>query len=264
MTVLGLICIAIAVGLVLAYRRQQKRVFNLKASRSVTIANMEETARAIAQDIGGGDWRDYVKLWGTIQADSPLTSQLQEQPCVSYTSRVIWEYDETVQVQDETGKYRTETKRRSETLSSSEQSIPFYLNDQTGQVLVEPEGATLELEEILNQFQPGEPPDGQLLCGAFSMRLHHNSSSTRRTLGYRYQESILPIKRSALVLGMVSDQGGSLKIVNPHQPGQHFIISLKTEGTLTIHSEQAVQRLRFGAIGCAVLGVVFLAVGLLS
>jgi hypothetical protein len=264
MAILGFILMAVAVGLFFARRRQQKRAFNLKTARPVTIAEMESTARAVAQEIGGGDWRDYVKLWGTIQTDHPLTSELKQQPCVYYSFAVMREYEETVQIRNEKGEVRTETQRGTETVSRHHQRVPFYLQDQTGRVLIDPEGADLETVEVLDHFQPGDPAGGQLGFGRFSLQVGYGHGSNRRTLGYRYKESLLPIKRSALVVGTVSDQGGHLTVLKPTQEGQHFIVSLKNDELLTTRAEQNAQRLFLGILGCGLVGLVLVVVDLVS
>lgn len=259
---LGIVLLLIGVSLFFVRRRQVQRSFSLKAARRTTVEELESTAAAIAAEIGGGDWRDYVKLWGMIEAEQPLISELKQQPCVVYTMTVEREYEETVVEKDSAGKTTTETRRGSETLSSHRQSIPFYLTDNTGQILVDPDGADLELVEVLNQFQPGEPAGGLLSLGQFSLTLGSPQGTGRRTLGYRYRESVLPMHRSALVVGTVSDRNGPLTLVKPAKADYHYIIALKSDDVLTADADKSTKFLLVTMIGFLVAGAICLVIGL--
>jgi hypothetical protein len=264
MIFLGIILIVVSGLLLFNYRQQTNRAFRLKAARSVTVAEMETTAQAIAQEIGSGDWRDYVKVWGTIVADTPLTSELKPQPCVSYTVSVVREYEETQQTKDADGKTQTETHRGSETISRQQQSIPFWLQDETGRIQINPDGADMETIEVLDQFQPGEPSGGLLSFGNFRLTVGSSPPEHRRTLGYRYRESVLPVNRSALVVGMVSDLNNTLTIAQPTESGKPFIISLKNHETLASNAERNAQTLLYISIACGLAGLVAIIWGLLS
>lgn len=265
MAFLGFILLLVGGGLFFVRRHQQNRAFSLKSARKVNVADLQSTAAAVAEEIGGGDWRDYVKLWGEIQADQPLRSDLKQQPCVHYSFTVLREYEETVREKNAEGEVETRTQRGSETLSSHSQSIPFYLQDASGKIQVDPEGADIETVEVLNDFQPGDPAGGMLAYGHFKRTLSVGlGSSDRRTLGYRYRESVLPVGRSVLILGAASDQRGTVAIAKPTQGDRHFIISLRPDEALTQAADRNSQWAWWSMVGCLSGGGVLLLIGLLT
>ncbi|MBD2428976.1 E3 ubiquitin ligase family protein [Phormidium sp. FACHB-1136] len=244
---------------------QGHRSRHLKLAHTTPIGELKSLASAVAQEIGSGDWRDYVLLWGTITTEAPLTSPMKGMPCVYYSNAVIREYEETIREQDEKGNWRTRTQRGSDTISQEQQSIPFDLVDQVKErVEVNPEGADVELVEVLNEFRPGQSNGGSISFGGFSMNLGDSfGGGNRRTLGYRYRESILAVGRQVTVLGMVSDRTGSLTVENPNT-NQPFIISPKSQEALVKSATQNAQIAFWAMVGCLGLGAILLVVGLLS
>lgn len=244
---------------------QGHRSRHLKLAHTTPIGELKSLAAAVAQEIGSGDWRDYVVLWGTITTEAPLTSPMKGMPCVYYSNAVIREYEETIREQDEKGNWRTRTQRGSDTISQEQQSIPFDLVDQVSErVTVNPEGADMETVEVLNEFRPGQSSGGSISFGNFSMHLGDNfGGGNRRTLGYRYRESILAVGRQVTVLGMVSDRTGALTIEKPNT-NQPFIISPKSQESLAKEATQNAQIAFWAMVGCLGLGTILLIVGLLS
>lgn len=262
MEILGFILIIIGVILFFVQKSQKNRAFSLKSARPTTVAELEQTAGAIAQEIGGGSWRDYIKLVGTIHCDNPLTSELKNEPCVHYKMTVSREYEETVTKRDSDGKTTRETKQSSETLSSNQQSIPFILEDSTGRIEVNPHGSDIDSIKVLDEFREGEQTGNRLTFGGLSITVSP-SSSGRRTLGYRYTEHILPMGRRVFVLATVSDSAGNLVLQKPIDAEKKFIISLKTDEQLTESAEKGAQMAYYGMLGCLIIGVILVIVGFL-
>lgn len=265
MTIFGVILLGMAIILFFVYRSQTNKAFNLQSAQPSTAGGLKQTALAIADDIGKGNWREYVKVWGQIECDRPLMSPLKQAPCVAYQSTVVWEYEETRTVKDEDGKTRTKTERGTETISSDRQSIPFCLKDETGSVQVNPDAADLEMTSVVNEFQPEQPRGEMLSFGGFSLDIsRYTRHSGRRTLGYRYRETILPLERHVLVVGTVSDETNTLTIQNPITSSQKFIISLKNDEALTAKAKQGAQQAFYGMVGCGIVGVILLVLELVT
>ncbi len=268
MAIAGIIFIVAGAVLWWVRNRQQNRCNQLKLARASTAADLEATATAISKEIGGGDWRDYVWLWGTVKADVPLTSEFKAVPCVYYTSTVIREYEETVREKDSDGRVTSRTQRGSETISEHKQRIPFDLVDSSGQVRVDPEEAKIEPVEVLNEFRPGAPAGGMLSFGGFSLALGSDGAGgARRTLGYRYKETVLPLDRPLLVVGMASDgrrpaleghRTGSVTIEKPAQADRPYIITLKSHEAITKSVGQSAQIALWSMVGCFGVGAVLL------
>jgi hypothetical protein len=245
------------------HRQQKHRSFSLKSARSTKISDLYQTATAIATEIGGGNWRDYVRVWGKIEAEQPLRSQIKQCPCVYYISTVVREYEEIVTRKDSEGNETKETQRGSETISRDKQSIPFQLRDDSGTITVDPTDGDMETLKVVDEFRTGHDPSGLLSFGGLSLTLGSGRAG-RRTLGYRYTESVLPVDREALVVGMVSDSTGNLAIRKPVDLDRRFILSLKTYEELTKAADRNASTAYFLAIAGVSIGVLLFIIGLIA
>lgn len=243
MVIFGIILLIVGGVLFFVQRHQTQKAFSIKAARPMTAAELQETAGAVAAEIGGGSWRDYVKLWGEVVAKQPLYSEHRQEPCVHYVSEVTREYETTETTRSPEGEVKTERKRESETISRNQQSIPFGLRDRTGTVTVDPADANLETITILDEFRP--------------QRSGH-------TLGYRYQERVLPVGRNVLVVGAVSDLTGEVIIGKPVQSSHQYLISLKDEETLASATTRDARTSFYSMVVCWGLGLGLLVLGILK
>ncbi len=89
-----------------------------------------------------------VELKGSAEAEAPLRSFLAGQRCVHYRYSVEerWSRTVTEHYTDKDGKSQTRTRHESgwNTVASGGETMPFYLQDDTGVVLVRPDGARIE------------------------------------------------------------------------------------------------------------------------
>jgi hypothetical protein len=258
--ILGLVLITVGVVLFFVQKDQRHKAFAIRSAQLVTTAELTHLAGEIAKEIGGGNWRDYVKVSGVTECDRPLISELRQEPCVHYAMTVRREYEETVTEKDSDGKTRTETRRGSEVISSNQQSVPFRLRDPHGAIEVDPDGADIETVKILDEFRPEQAIGGMLSYGRFSRDVGY--PDRRRTLGYRYTESILPLQRRVFILGAVSDSGHQLTLLKPSESGKRFIVSLKSEEELTKSADQGAKIGAYAMIVCWAIGVVLLIISL--
>lgn len=258
--------ILLIVGIVLFFVRRSKlnRLGCIRSARLSTAHDVQQIASAVATDIGAGSWQDYVKLYGKIACDTPLRSHEKNVECVYYKTKVTREYEEEETRKDEHGKTVKETKRHSEIVSQDEQSTPFWLMDSTGKVEICPTDADIETVEILSEFRPERQRGGKISFGGFSLSTSTHRHGRGRTLGYKYEESILPIGRDALIVGMATDAASRLTIRKPSENKQQFIISLKTEGELTKGVSRHAQQAFYAMLGCLGVGTALIAVGLLG
>jgi len=231
---LGIVLLIIGVILFFVQRHQKQKMFSIQSARPMTAAELNATAGAVAEEIGGGSWRDYVKLWGTVIADRPLHSEHKQAPCVHYISEVIRVYEK----KDEDGK----TKQSSETVANNKQSMPFLLRDRTGTVKIDPEGAQIDVIKIMDDYRAERSGD---------------------TLGYRYREAVLPVDREVLVVGAVSDLTGDVVIGKPVKSDHKYLISLKNEEVLADATQRNARQAFYFMVGCLALGAVLTLIGLI-
>jgi hypothetical protein len=175
--------------------------------------------------------------------------------------RVVREYEEQTTTRDSDGKSRTSTNRSSETLSSNSQSIPFTLQDKSGELVVNPDGGNIDTVQILNEFRQENSGGSSISFGGFTLAIGMGMGG-RRTIGYRYTESILPCDREVLVIGTAADEGGQITLRKPIQSDKKFIISLKSEEELAKSTANAAKGFLYGMIACFAIGAILLILGL--
>ncbi|NJN76730.1 MAG: E3 ubiquitin ligase [Synechococcaceae cyanobacterium RL_1_2] len=264
--VLGIILL-ITAG-ILAFVRSQglNKLSSLAKARPTNAGEIKDTVAAIAEEIGQGNWRDYVQVWGDITCGEPLISPLAEERCVYYEMKVTHEYDQTITKQDSDGKTIRTTESRSDIISQNQRSIPFELRDQTGTVLVNPEHADIAKIKSMDEFRPGLSTEGLIRMGTFSLALGNtmiNPIGDRRTKGYRYQEWIFPIGRKALVVGQISDETGTPTLTQPTAKENKYLISLNTKEELLAKESRTVKNTTTAAIFTGALGLILLVIGFL-
>ena len=95
-----------------------------------------------------------VELKGTAECSAPLTSYLAAQPCVWYQWSVEEQWSRTVTetYTDSEGKMQTRTRTESgwTTVAEGGEQVSFYLKDDCGIILVHPDGAKVEPEQVLS------------------------------------------------------------------------------------------------------------------
>lgn len=97
-----------------------------------------------------------VEVKGTAESEAPLRTYLAECQAVYYRWSVSehWERWVTETYTDEKGRMRTRQRRESgwSTVASGGDSQPFYLADETGAILVRPEGADVRGVGVFNEY----------------------------------------------------------------------------------------------------------------
>lgn len=261
MGILGGILIMIGIVLYFVHRRHTSRLRQMKGLQTSTVKALQETAQAVAQAIGAGSWGEYVEVKGMVGCDRPLISELTQTPCVHYQMQVVREYEET-EIDNDGDR---QTRKRSDTVSSHQQSIPFWIDDGTGQIHIDPDGADIDTVQVLNDFRPESSIGAQISFGSFTFNLGGNIEigSGGRTLGYRFVEKVLPLERRVYVLAKACDHSGSLTLVKPTQSGQTFLISLKSEEQLTASTQRTADWTFYGMFASLGLGIMLVIAALI-
>jgi hypothetical protein len=215
-------------------------------------ALMGQTETSGASDVSGLAPGTLVEVKGTLRCKEPLTSEMAGERCAYYSSKVIREYMERDYDDDDVG-----SDRRSEVVAHNEQFAPFTVEDSTGSVAVNAEGAELDAKQVVNRFDRNTGSEGpSISLGGATINL----GGGERTLGYRYTETILPVDAPVYVLGSVQQGGG---IGTPSGDEEHrFVVSHRSEEALGQSLGKTVLWLGVGGIASIVVAVVLLAVGI--
>jgi len=263
--ILGVVLVLGGVALFAGASSQRKKLGLMQGTQTSTAADLTSLAASVAKDIGAGSFAEVAEVKGTIRCEQPLTSELANTPCIYYSMHVSREYEETYWDTDSKGNRVQKTRRGSDTVSQNTRSCPFQVEDATGRLTVDPSGAALTGEKVYDRFEPGEPRSTSLNIGRWRFDLGSFAMGTgRRTLGYKYEETIVPIGRPIYVLGEATDSGGQLTIRKPTKKGTTFIVSLKSEEELTRSAAGTSKGLTIAAAIVAVAGVVIAVLSLLK
>jgi E3 Ubiquitin ligase len=118
-------------------------------------ALMGRTETSNASDVSGLAPGTLVEVKGTLRCEEPLTSEMAGEGCAYYSSKVVREYLERDYDDDDAG-----SDRRSEVVAQNEQVAPFTVEDETGSVAVNAEGAEVDAREVVNRFERNTGGDG--------------------------------------------------------------------------------------------------------
>jgi hypothetical protein len=264
MKFLGVFFLVIGVILEFVRRGNAAKLLSIKSANSTSIKELLAIARHIADELGSGNLREYVKLQGKIVCAEPLRSELKQEPCVYYNMSVTRIYEVPVVETDEEGNAREKLVRHEERVTNNTRMISFLLDDGTGTLRVDPVGSTMETIQVASELREhllgGEARGGEGDYDAGS------GSAGSKTLGYRHEEVILPIDTQVFVVGTAVDAGGEVTLRQPVQPNQKsdqkFLISLQNEDALAKATMNAANGAKWAMAVCLGIGSVLLVVGL--
>ena len=201
---IGLVLIAVAVLLVFLARRSVAKAGLMMATETSRVGDIEALVREIAADLPGGEctgYSQFAELKGTLVCDDPLEGELSGERAAICETRVERMIETRHERRDDQGHVTTEWRKSTEVLSQHRRESPFYLDDGTGRVRVMPAGSKLELAKVVDRFEPPgsvERASGEALSvgiGSFRLSLASSATGARRTVGYKFLESILPVDR---------------------------------------------------------------------
>jgi E3 ubiquitin ligase len=225
--------------------------FRQKTKQKAALMGQTETSGAA--DVSGLAPGTVVEVKGTLRCEEPLTSEMAGETCAYYSARVVREYlERDYDDDDDVG-----SDRRSEVVAHNEQFAPFSVEDETGSVPVNAEGAEVDARQVVNRFERNTGGNGpSISLGGATIHL----GGGERTLGYRYTESILPVNAPVYVLGSVQENGG-IGAPPPGDNGQQFVVSQRSEEALGQSLGKTVLWLGVGGIAALVVGIILLVVG---
>ncbi len=193
---------------------------NLRGLRRRRLLADTPTSKTLGVFIG------MTELKGTAEAAEPLTSFLAALPNVHYQWKVeeSWSRMVTETNTDKDGKSHTRTRRESgwTTVADGCESIPFYLQDDTGVILVRPTGAKLETQSFFSRtVGRGDP----LYYGKGPAHAVANSDGRRRFI-----EEGIPLHAPLYLIGPARERAD---IVAPeiaaNKDAEIFLISTRGE-----------------------------------
>ena len=195
-------------------------LFALNAGRKRRLLDDTPVSKALGVFVG------EVELEGVCVRRDPFTSYLAESPCVLYGWSVCehWRRARQETYTDDKGRTRTRTviDTGSDVVASGGETGGFYLQDETGYVWVDPEGADLETVKMFDRdvdrddpLYYGKGPDGSV-----------EGSTGERS----FTEHGLPVGTSLFIRGRASERPDIVAAQIKHEAkADMFIITPRKE-----------------------------------
>ena len=190
-----------------------------------------------------------VEVAGTLRVRQPLTAEFSGRPCAYYKCEI--EREEVYYERDSQG--RQERRTRTTTVYSNIKYGQCLIEDSSGRVGLDFDGADVEAEQTVNEpcAPPGQMQMGGVIGGVLSALANSNST-------YRRKENMLAPDIPVFVLGEV--QAGGL--IGKPAKGSHnkiFVISNKSKEERTTSLSSTARWLLIFIILCFVAAAGLLA-----
>lgn len=254
MLIIGSLFVLIALAFVIAYLVQRRKYGTIRATPTFFVEQLQALSDDLARRGEGGSLRFITEVKGRVGCDQPLISELTETECVYYRMKVEWEYEEVFYEED--GDDRREHKREEEEVwAEKKEASLFWIEDATGRIQIDSEGAELIAQQTLSRVADDEGlPDEEIRVGRFAMEAPWKTSEEeRRPKEYRFEEEVIPVGHEVYVLGEVVDSEGVLRMQKPLRGGK-FIISTRREESLLREGRLTMIGLVLGAIVFGLIG----------
>ena len=162
---------------------------------------------------------------GSVKSDAPLQTYLTEGPSVWYEWSISENWRKTETYRDKDGKRKTRTKSGWRTVDSGGSYQSFFLMDDTGELLIEPEGAKVDAPSTMSysctpsdSLYYGKGPDGAI------------ANSTHRR---RFSESSLAPGDDLYVLGPAKlREEVAQPMIAQNKEARYYFISTKSEAQI--------------------------------
>ena len=267
--VLSAVAAACSVGCGFFTVRQRGRLRKIQAIRSVTIEELHGLQQEVAKEIGAGAYGEAVKLEADLVCEQPLIAPFSGEGCIAYQNTIVEVFEELVTSTDSEGKTTRSWQKRERSISSEERRCAFSLQQGSRRVAVDPDGADIDLIEIINRMEPGQfSPLGasagiegaagvalQLASTLINSNAGRGQDQSFRLIGYRRQESIFPASGSVFVVAEASDSGGLLRLRQPLKSGL-FLIRNKGEEGMLKSLRNSINLWTIGWVGFVVIALI--------
>jgi hypothetical protein len=253
---IGLVLVAVAVGLLFVARSQNKKDRQLAVVETLTAAELVELQKTAAEAVGEGSFAQMVEVVGAAAPGDAglLTAPESGKEAVWHRTTITEHYYDYER--DSDGDRRRVQKTR--TLSSSSSSESFSIQDKTGAVVVTIDDADIdEAPKTFDRMEKSVPKD--MGSGVIASVAEAFSNWNDDTIGIQREEWSLRPGQRLFVHGEVSDKAGRLEFGK--SDGHPYMISTRTEEEMRKSAQKWGKIWAWGALGCGILGVLLTIAG---
>ena len=261
MLIAGIVLLLIAVAAFFYARSERGDARKAMATETVTCADAMGLSKGVADEVGAGDFRQRCEVVGKATAVGSAAKAPESGAEAVWHRTVITHKYWVMESRTVDGRTTRSRDERQEVVSEIASAVPFSVADDSGSVLVRPEGAEVdEPEKVVDRFEPAEGVQDDDR-GFFSSLLRSGADSG--SLGFQHEEWIIRPGARLYVQGELSDRGGELAFAAPQDDGA-FLISTRSEEEIVSDKLRTAKIATIVAAVSAVLGVGLAIAGLAS
>lgn len=230
MLIAGIIALVLGGIFLFVGSRQKKTGSAMQASKVIPIKEVTEGMQA--------------EIEGTIACTSPLQTPYSHRDCIAY------EY--AIEREDRVADAQGAQTSRWQQIASDKKSISFMVKDQSGEITVNPERASLDLQDFGEQIvRPGDETDNPIFKTVLNVMVNART---------RVREKALVVGSHAYVFGHAAKSSQGLQI---EKGNGDFVISYKTEAQIERSKARSAMAMTVIGIIAAIAGVALIVYGLM-
>jgi len=239
-----IICIP-AVYYIDRWRKLRKKLKDITGTQTSLIGSLLRSSRSTGR---------IVEVKGKLVANSEvLKSYFTESDCVFFHAV---EKDKVREVYKSKSSDLTNSSRIYYSISTDKKSEhTFYLEDSTGKILIDPEGAEVDGKVVLKSI---EPTFGEENSSTFSSAFQ---PCGEKIIAVIKEEQILPLGEQAYVIGELFFGSNGPIIGSSPEKDKTFLISLKDEETLVKSGNSELYQAIVFSIVASVAGIALIIMG---
>lgn len=250
MWIVGIILIAVGVGLFFYKKKVEDKLLDVKYYDKTDIKSALDTCTSISQELGSGHYSQMVKVSAKTQIQEPFIGEFSDDKCVYFEASAEHQFEKLVESKDSEGKTQRRWVSGSSTIGSTKEGGIFTLNDGSAEIEIDIEGSDLTMNNAVNDFKSTTRPV-RFSFGAYNPE----SSSRKRSQGYREIERNIPLGQELFVVGELHDRNGAPAISLPAEKKDPFIVSIHSEEKVIGGLESKIKMVFYGSIASVVIGV---------
>lgn len=266
MWIAGIVFLLLAAGAAFFASRQRAKAHAVTATETLTTKELGELAGGVADEVGGGSFRQRCEVVGAAAAGPSGLTQAPHSgtDVVWYRATVTHRYWRNER-RERDGKTYRERVEHEETVSDITSENPFAVDDRTGApVLVAPGGADIDApEQTVDRFEQGKGRTGGSTGTGIAdavLDAFISAGNDSGTIGFTYREWVIRPGARLYVHGEAADDTGVLRFAKPGKG--RYVISTRSEEQIVGEATKHARWAKIGAAVLAVVGVVLVVAGI--
>ena len=256
MWVIGVILIAVGIGLFFYKKKIDDKLMNLKYFDLTDIKSVLDTCLGISKELGTGHFSQMVKVKAKAFSEEPINGVFSKLPCVYYQASVTHKFEKLIEVKDSNNKSSYKWVEDSEMLGNTKEGGKFLVDDNTEKVLIDIDGADLTITRAVNRYVPSNN------SVSFEFATYNPViSRDKKSLGYSENENNITVGTELFIVGEFHDRNGTPTITKPQNSENPFVVSIHSEEKVLSNLESKSKNTFYASIACLVIGAILVVVG---